>query len=463
VSRRLLGSYLLLALIVLVALEVPLGITHARAARRDLAARVERDAATLATFAQGSSGRDADARAALRRAVRRYAREAGARVVIVDPRGRSVLDTGGPAGRSFASRPEVRGAIAGLVAGDVHPSRALGGRLTVAVPVAAGGRVDGAVRVSVPTGRLDRGILRYWLMLAGIAGVVLAATAAVGHRLARSVAAPLGALERATAAGGAGDLSARAPVDRGPPEVRAAARGFNGMVARLGDLVRAQAGFVADASHQLRSPLTALRLRLENLERDVAPAGRADLDGALAEVERLSRLVDGLLALARADAGAPAPRDVDVRAALSDRARAWAALAEGQGVRLEVAPGPPLTASATPDALAQVLDNLLANALDVSPAGAALVLRAEPEPPTWVALHVLDEGPGMTSEARARAFDRFWRGRRSDGFGLGLAIVSRLVAADGGRVELRARRRGLDAVVHLKAVPPLAADQGRTV
>ena len=175
------------------------------------------------------------------------------------------------------------------------------------------------------------------------------------------------------------------------------------MVARLDDLVRAQVGFVADASHQLRSPLTALRLRLENIERDVVPAGRADLDGALAEVERLSRLVDGLLALARADAGAPAPRDVDVRVALSERARAWAALAEGQGVRLEVAPGPPLTASATPDALAQVLDNLLANALDVSPPGAALVLHAEPDPPAWVALHVLDEGPGMTSEARARA------------------------------------------------------------
>ena len=451
-SRRLLGTYLLLALIVLVALEVPLGLTHAREARQGLEARVERDAATLATFAQGSSGRDADW-PALRRAVRRYAREADARVVILDRRGRWVLDTGAAAGRSFAARPEIRGAMAGLVAGDVHPSRSSGRLVTVAVPVAAGGRVDGAVRVSVPSGPLERVILRYWLMLAGIAAVVLAATAAVGQRLAHSVAAPLGALERDGGRGG------RGPERQGARRHRAAGGPCGGARLqrdgcpprrprpRTGGL---RGRRIASAQgHPYRAQVAAREHRAGRRPRRAGGSRRCARRGgaSLAARRRAAGARPGRRRGART-------RDVDVRVALSERARAWAALAEGQGVRLEVAPGPPLTASATPDALAQVLDNLLANALDVSPPGAALVLHAEPDPPEWVALHVLDEGPGMTSEARARAFDRFWRGRSSDGFGLGLAIVRRLVAADGGCVELRARPRGLDAVVYLKAVGP---------
>jgi signal transduction histidine kinase len=98
-----------------------------------------------------------------------------------------------------------------------------------------------------------------------------------------------------------------------------------------------------------------------------------------------------------------------------------------------------------------VLDNLLSNALDVSPPGARIRLGARRDA-EWVELHVVDEGPGLTAEERERAFDRFWRGGRgSDGSGLGLAIVKRLVESDDGRVELRpADPHGIDAVVRLR-------------
>src|SRR5207253_10611086 len=166
-------------------------------------------------------------------------------------------------------------------------------------------------------------IRRYWLVLLAIAGIVLAVAAVVGVRLAAFVVRPLRRLERAAAAVGQGELSTRAPHDEGPPEVRSLAAVFNETVARLEQLLRSQEEFVADASHQLRTPLTALRLRLENLARDVEPPGQAELAGALAEVERLAGLVDSLLALARADAGASPAGRVELGRLLDARVAAW--------------------------------------------------------------------------------------------------------------------------------------------
>jgi hypothetical protein len=139
--------------------------------------------------------------------------------------------------------------------------------------------------------------------------------------------------------------------------------------ARFERLLEAQRAFVADASHQLRTPLAALRLRLENLESEVLPLAREDLHGAIAEVWRLSRLVDGLLTLARAERGAPARRSLDLSAIATERHAAWAALTDEHGVRVEVQVPSPLPVLATPGHLEQVPDNLLANALEASPAG----------------------------------------------------------------------------------------------
>jgi signal transduction histidine kinase len=453
-SRRLLAGYLSLALVVLAALEIPLGVTYARNERSDLTAKVEHDATAVASLAEGTLEHGGGGRA-LARLAGLYRSDTGGRIVIVDRRGRAIADSAPLPGesRSFGSRPEIARALAGQTATGTRYSHTLRTRLLyVAVPVASSGTVLGAVRITYPTSSVDARVRRYWLFLAAIAAIVLALAAAVGVVLARSTTRPLREVEQAAEAAGAGDLTARAPVGAGPPEVRALASTFNEMVARLDQLVDSQRAFVGDASHQLRTPLTALRLRLENLEAGTDGAGREEVEGALAEVERLSRLVDDLLALARADAGAEIAVPIAVRAAILDRLDAWRAFAAERGIELEPAvEGEPM-ARAAPDRIEQVLDNLLANAIEAAPEGSAVEVWARGKG-AWVELHVRDEGPGMSAEERERAFDRFWS-RRSDGggSGLGLAIVRRLVVSDGGTVELRAAAGGgVEAVVRLRA------------
>jgi signal transduction histidine kinase len=232
------------------------------------------------------------------------------------------------------------------------------------------------------------------------------------------------------------------------------------MADRLEELLRTQRTFVADASHQLRTPLTALRLRLENLEDELDPEQGQDLTPALAEADRLSRVVDGLLSLARTEGTRPVREPVDIGAALRDRVDAWSALAEERHVRLSdewAARGaverPALTALVCPGHIEQVLDNLLSNALDATPPGGAVSLGAERVDGT-IEIHVVDTGPGMTAADRTRAFDRFWRpeGARHEGSGLGLAIVAQLVRVSGGTTWLDpADGGGVDAVVRLEA------------
>ncbi len=453
-TRRLIVSYLSLTIVVLAMLEVPLGFVNARSERANLTAKVERDAVAVASLSESTV--EGDARTsnlpALRRLARRYAADTGGRVVITDRRGIALVDSAPPepGTRSFASRPEIRAALAGNVATGARSSQTLGfGFLYVAVPIASGGVVHGAVRVTYPTSKLDERVQHYWLVLAGIAAIALIAAALLGLRFASWIRRPLEGLEAAAAAAGAGDLHARAPVPEGPPELRALALEFNDMVARVEGLVAAQRDFVADASHELRTPLTALRLRLENLERHVATGGADSLAAAGAEVERLSGLVDSLLALARADAGTAPAEIVDLAASGRARVEAWRPALE-DGVRLDLAAAGAVLARAGGDRVTQVLDNLIANALRAAPEGSAVTITARRDG-GLAEIVVRDTGPGMTDEQKARAFDRFWRaGSGGGGSGLGLAIARRLVEVDGGTIRLRdAPGGGLEAVVRL--------------
>jgi signal transduction histidine kinase len=203
---------------------------------------------------------------------------------------------------------------------------------------------------------------------------------------------------------------------------------------------------LADASHQLRTPLTALRLRLDLLAADSGPAAAAELAGAQEEIARLSRLVDGLLATARAEAVTEQLEQIDVMEAVGERVAAWQPVADGNGVKLLAGASP---ASSAPRValgvghLEQILDNLLDNAIEAisntggntggGEGGTVRVSAARSEACT--VLTVADDGPGMTPEQRSRAFLRYTSGSQN-GTGLGLAIVHRLVTANGGTIRL---------------------------
>lgn len=452
--RRLLLSYLTLTLVVLLLLEVPLGLVYAREQRRRLTASVERDALALSIRAE--EGLESNGVAALVKLAKQYETDTGGRVVIIQPDGAVVADSSAGTGTSenFRSRPEFQAALDRREAIGSRHSKTLGHDiLFFAVPIVHGEELVGALRVTYPTSYVDTRIREGWWVLIGIGVIVLLIVFLVSLQLARQVTIPIERLAKASARFGAGSLDARADVPAGPRELRELAEQFNVTAGRVEGLVRAQQEFVADASHQLRTPLAALRLRLENLESELTASDEAaaDVAGALAEVARLSRLVDGLLELARAERESDAVPITPLDPVVEGRVDAWQAYAEEHSVVIEFARGSGPAARATPGRLEQVLDNLIANAIDVSPAGGTIRIGVERRD-DHIEVRVSDDGPGLSAEQRARAFDRFWRasGDRG-GSGLGLAIVRKLVGADGGTVRLETSPGGgLSAVVALR-------------
>ena len=467
-KNRLLVSYLSITFFVLLVLEIPLGVSYANSVEPRLTSDLQHDAFSLAIKSQEALDGSAPGGEApsLQQLAARYHLSAGGRVVIVDSRGRSVADsdTSSPTGRDFSSRPEIQQALHGAEISGTRASRTLGRDLLfVALPIGSVEGIRGAVRITYPASVIDEQIRHIWLLLAATGGVVLGIVFLASQLLARSVTKPLGDLESAAGALGAGDLSARAEVPKGPEELTVLAESFNSTAGRLEQLVGAQRSFIADASHQLRTPLAAMRLRLENLEADVHGAAAEDLEGALDEVTRLSRLVDGLLLLARAEQSSSTPAPVAVAEVIDGRCDAWDAFAAERHVRIDADVTGAPAARATAGRLEQVVDNLLNNALEVAPEGSAVRVAAC-ERGDWVELRVSDEGPGMSPEDRARAFDRFWQsgvarrdGRPNGHFGLGLSIVRELVVSDGGDVTLEpSASGGLEVVVQLRRseVPP---------
>jgi signal transduction histidine kinase len=458
VTRRLLLSYLTITALVLALLVIPLGITYAQREKDGLTADLERDATVLASLAEDGLERSADVD--YQALATEYESRTGARVVIVDAHGISVADTQPPADtpRDFSTRPEFADALAGQRSNGTRASDTLGTDLLyVAVPVSSGGVVHGAVRVTYPTSEIDARVRENWLRLGTLSLAVLVVVAGVGIVLARSVTRPVSELERATATMATGDLAQRVRVDRGPPELRSLGTSFNDMASRLQELVRAQQSFVADASHQLRTPLTALRLRLENIQAMSDNHERPDLDASIEETNRLSRLVDGLLLLARADAGQPVCEVTDVVPIATERQRTWEPLAQERNVEIVLAAPDRATVLALPGAVEQILDNLIDNALEVSPREHPIQISIEPNGHRTI-VHVVDHGPGLDEQARARAFDRFWRApdAPSGGSGLGLAVVRQLANQCDAEVQLeRHADGGIDAQVTFKTAPRL--------
>ena len=202
--------------------------------------------------------------------------------------------------------------------------------------------------------------------------ISLVATALAAALMATTIVRPLRRLQRATEQVAAGDFTSRAAIDEGAPEIRGLATSFNTMTEKISTLVERQRSFAGDASHQLRTPLTALRLQLEraavNIDTD-PEAARGDIEAASEETERLQRLVEGLLMLARADQGTVATETIDVADIVTERAAIWAPLADERGVTLAAGRIATVTARAVPGALEQIVDNYIDNALNAGAAG----------------------------------------------------------------------------------------------
>ena len=433
-TRRLLASYLLITVLTLVLLEVPLAVFFAQRERERIAADLEHDATVIATLYEDDLENDLplDPAPAVE-----YHDRTGARVVVVDREGISMVDTAAAIDRDFSTRPEMVDALTGERATGTRSSDTLATDiLYVAIPVASGGTVHGALRVTIDTSDVSARIHRFWLGLAAIAIVIVGLVALVGWWLASSVTRPVKRLQADADRFADGDLTVGPGPPGGPPELRALADSMATMATRLDELLAAQRTFVADASHQLRSPLTALKLRLENLHSHLPDDAVTGLDAAMEETDRLGALVNDLLQLARAD-DRPPRAVVDLAQLSADRIDTWTAVAESRHVELRTdGLDAPVVVEAVPGAIEQILDNLLDNALDASPAGSSITVAITSGPHEHQ-LRITDEGGGLDDEQKALAIRRFWRGTTSgNGTGLGLAIVDALATAGGGHLEL---------------------------
>jgi heavy metal sensor kinase len=288
----------------------------------------------------------------------------------------------------------------------------------------------------------------FWV-LAGILamGIPFAAGLAVagGYFLAGRVLSPVGAMADKARELTADSLGERLPVGNPQDEFGRLATVFNDTLSRLHDAFDRLRRFAADASHELRTPLTAMRSVGEiALQAPLDPVEYRDVIGSmLEEVDRLTRLVDSLLLLTRADSGAARPvREVVELAALADNVvEHLRVLAEEKQQSLSVHAGAPVQAVCDPAILQLGLMNLLHNAIKYTPKGGAIDIRAKATASGQPSIEVQDSGPGIPAAHRERIFERFYRvdpgrARESGGTGLGLAIARWAVAANGGRIEL---------------------------
>ncbi|MEO1064194.1 MAG: HAMP domain-containing sensor histidine kinase [Actinomycetota bacterium] len=445
-TRRILAGYLIVTLVALLVLELPLAVIAAERERNEFADNTEEAAVAIANNYAQNFG-DEFAIRITRNVARSEAARSQGRVVLLDAEQLVVIDTSPSLDLAEVIELDVERAIEGVTATRVLDTPD-GEQRFVTVPATNSGEVVGVVLLGAPTGPTESRIQRIWLALFGLGLLVLAISAVVGWGIARSVARPIRRLQDATGRLADGDLDVKVDIGAAPADLREFAEVLQETTDRLRITLERQRSFLADASHQLRTPLTALRLRLENVEPAVAAEARDDLDAAIDETQRMTELVGQLLRLARAEEEANEPIAVDLTEIAHERRDMWEALAEEQGVSVVVdGIDRVVAASAIPGAVEQILDNYLSNALAVAPVGSTIRLVT-----VWGngyrELHVIDEGPGLDDEALERAFDRFWRGDPSvPGTGIGLPIVAMLARASGGRAELRrAPSGGVDAM-----------------
>ncbi|MGV9249130.1 ATP-binding protein [Streptomyces sp. NPDC003710] len=334
-------------------------------------------------------------------------------------------------------------------------------RLVVASPVIRDGDVVAVVVTDSPTGQMRSSILHGWLLIGAgeIAAMLLAVGAAL--RLTGWVLRPVRILDATTHDIATGRLKSRVAAAGGPPELQRLARSFNEMADNVEEVLEQQRAFVADASHQLRNPLSALLLRIELLALEL-PEGNEEIASVRTEGKRLAQVLDDLLDLALAEHADADLCVTDVGALAAERVAAWGPAAEAKGVAL-TGNCPATTAWADPIALSSALDAVIDNAVKFTPEGE----RVEVEVATdgeWATVVVTDGGPGLGDEELARIGDRFWRSaahQNIKGSGLGLSISRALLAAGGGSiVYARHEPHGLRVTVRVPRSAPRSGASG---
>ena len=450
---RLLAAFAYVLVLVIVALEVPLALNLSKRVDAEVKSEAQGQASLIASTVSGRLGDERE----LRRVLASAETDLGGRVIVVDRRGRLIADSAGdgPRGspRTRAAprwRPRCADARARAPATATRSART---SCSPRCPCCARGRTVGAVRVTQSVDAVQKEVRNDVLALIAVGFAALALGLGVAWLLA-------GSLARAAARAGPhrpprGRRRPRGPSGaEGSSEQREVAAAFNDMTGRLGRSLRAQREFVANASHQLRTPLTGLRLRLEAAELKTSdPAVKRELSAAERETERLAHLLGQLLSLAREP-----DRKTGEQLRLADEAEAafqrWEAPARSSGHELVLTGDEAAAAEASRADVAAMLDNLIENALNYSPAGTTVTIEVGADP-RWARLAVLDEGPGIAADEGERLFERFYRGSGStgtEGTGLGLAVVDALARRWGGEASLANREpAGARAEVRLPA------------
>jgi signal transduction histidine kinase len=345
-------------------------------------------------------------------------------------------------GASAVRSPDVRLALGG----SSFTRRIAGGE---EVLVAVAGLPDGTavIETFVPDSKLDQGVSQAWLVL-GVIGVgLLGLSVVVSAQLSRSLLTPLAAVARASELLADGDLSARAPY-HGPPEVQQVSSGLNRLAARIGELLTRERETLADLSHQLRTPLTALRIDAESL-RD-----QAEMVQLIADVEALTRTVNEIIREARRPSASGGRIACDAAQIVKERAEFWQALAEDQGRYMAISIGSDWLPVRVPaQDLAACVDILLENVFAHTPEAIPFSVRLAGRAGGGAWLTVSDDGPGFADDTDGYPVVRGASGRGSTG--LGLDIARRIAEASGGSLTIGRSPRG-GAAITLALGPTIA-------
>ncbi|MGW7641764.1 ATP-binding protein [Streptomyces decoyicus] len=447
---RLLPLLIVLMAGVLLALGIPLGVITAGVEQQRVVVDRIDDAARFASLAQFVTARPAadgdsktpeedERRATLRTELARYYGLYGIRAGVFyrDHTPMAAAPAGMPVPREGEGAQAFSEALAGRRSHDPHQIWPWDdtGRIPVASPVIRDGDVVAVVMTDSPTAQMRSHVLRGWLLIAAGECAAMLVAVAAAFRLTGWVLRPVRVLDAASHDIATGRMNARVAATAGPPELRRLARSFNEMADNVEDVLEQQRAFVADASHQLRNPLSALLLRIELLALEL-PDGNAEIASVRTEGKRLARVLDDLLDLALAEHTGADLQLTDVAALAAERVDSWRPLAGDKGVLLTYEGQRAVTGWADPIALSSALDAVVDNALKFTPEGRPVTVGVVPEGER-VHVTVADRGPGLTDDELVRVGDRFWRSSRHQnvsGSGLGLSITRALLTAGGATI-----------------------------